>query len=95
MPVRCGRGSTVAVEHATAMQARRVGSRIDAGTTTIREEGESGYFLFLFSCGRSVAYCTVWAGVKTHQRASRRNGSPIINIFRFFCFCCILACKVK
>jgi hypothetical protein len=49
MPVRCGRGSTVAVEHATAMQARRVGSRIDAGTTTIREEGESGNFFYIIS----------------------------------------------
>jgi hypothetical protein len=33
-----------AVEHAVAMQARRVGSRMDTGTTAFREEGEQLFF---------------------------------------------------
>jgi hypothetical protein len=37
--------NAVALEHAATMRARRVGSRMDAGTTSIREEGESGIFL--------------------------------------------------
>jgi hypothetical protein len=50
-PWRCERGSAVTVEQVVAIRARRVGSRMDVETATVREDGENGDFLFLFPCG--------------------------------------------
>jgi hypothetical protein len=44
-------GAGVAVQSLWSTLGRRVGLRMDAGTAAIREECESGDFLFLFLCG--------------------------------------------
>jgi hypothetical protein len=65
-------------EHATAMQAQRVGLRMDVTVVAIREEGESGDFLSWATqdgCVRVDGSVTCWAvqaDVEAHPRASGR-----------------------
>jgi hypothetical protein len=91
--MRCGCGSTVAVEHAAAMQAQRVGSRIDAGTTTIQEEGESGYFYFRADTMLPIGpFGRALRPINVRPDETKALSSTFS---AFFCFCCILACEVK
>ena len=75
--IACGRGNAVTVEQAAAMRARRVGSRMDGETTAIREEGESGDFLFFyFRADGSVACWAVRASRPTNARLDETEALP-------------------
>jgi hypothetical protein len=63
------RSIAVAVEKAATLRAWRVSSKMDGETSTIREEGESDDFLFLFSCGWQC--CLLGrSGIEVHQSVS-------------------------
>jgi hypothetical protein len=88
-----GRGATRRDIAAVVMRVRRVGSRMDREAATIRE-GESGDFLFLFSCGRQCCVLSC-SDVEVHQRLPGRNGRLTHNIIVSKFFVCLKVGDLK
>jgi hypothetical protein len=85
----------VAVEHAAAMQAWRVGSRIDTDTTAIKRKVRAAIFYF-YICADAVLPIGTFGQASRPTNVRPDETEALSSTFSaFFCFCCILACEVK